>query len=326
MSALLLPTAACARGDDPHESARGTATQPEAARTSAIASSTIPPQAAPPAGEPPSPLAADPLEAPIASLRSLASTPYAGHFAATLAHADTAIEAELAVTLSGRPRHHRRAVALSRLAEALGLHLVAPAVLRPVGIGTLADLLKSEPAAIALLESRAVVTHDGTVDVLVRQRHPPGLRTLGPRSAELRRWAGWASAPEPPADEDPALTASYVALAVLDYLSASSVPGLVLYDEPRRELLLWENPSAFSEGQGEGALNDALAALRSIRRFPKELHAALAALDRDRARALFQPGAFETWLLPPRALIGLDERRAAVLTLIDARAAEPPRR
>jgi hypothetical protein len=291
----------------------------------AVAPSATTPHAAPRALELP-PLATDPLEAPIVSLRSLAPTPYAGHFAAKLEHEGAVVEAELAVTLTGRPRRHRRAVALSRLAEALGLGVVAPAVLRPVGIGTLADLLKSEPAAIALLRARAVVTHDGTVDVLVRQRRRPGLRTLGPRSAELRRWADWASSPEPLADEDPALTAGYVALALLDYLSASTVPGSVLYDEPRRELLLWENPSAFSDGLGEGALNDALAALRSVRRFPKELRVALAALDRDRARALFQPSAFETWLLPPRALIGLDERRAAVLTLIGANAVEPSRR
>jgi hypothetical protein len=260
--------------------------------------------------------------APIVALRSIPAAPRAGHFAAQLETYGATMEAELVVTLTGRPRHFRRAVALARLGQALGLTLVAPAALRPVAAGTLADMLRNEPAAIALLRARAITANDGTVDVLIRERPRAAFRALGDRSTELRRWARWASSAEPLSKEDEALTSSYVALRVLDYLSASVTPGQVLYDQATRELLLWDNPNAFSEGLREDALEGALTALRSVRRFPSELRAALSSLDRARVRTLFQPGAFESWLLPPRALVGLDERRATVLSLMDSRSIE----
>ena len=46
------------------------------------------------------------------------------------------------------------------------------------------------------------------------------------------------------------------------------------------------------------------------------------AFDRSRARAALAPGTFDEWLVSPRALIELDERRAGLLSLIDARVAE----
>ncbi len=69
-------------------------------------------------------------------------------------------------------------------------------------------------------------------------------------------------------------------------------------------------------------LDHLLRRLRALARFPRGLRDALVRFDRGRAAATFTAGGFEAWLLAPRTVVELDERRAALLTLVEARIAE----
>ena len=61
-------------------------------------------------------------------------------------------------------------------------------------------------------------------------------------------------------------------------------------------------------------------------RFPRSLRDALVRLGPSEAAATLAPGAtatpipegFEGWLVPPRVLVDLEERRATLITLIQA--------
>ena len=83
-----------------------------------------------------------------------------------------------------------------------------------------------------------------------------------------------------------------------------------------------DNGTAFPPHPDAPTLDHMLGSLRAVARFPRELRTALAGLDRRRAAAAFAGGGFGTWLLSPRTLVDLDERRAALLTLVEARIAE----
>jgi hypothetical protein len=59
-----------------------------------------------------------------------------------------------------------------------------------------------------------------------------------------------------------------------------------------------------------------------VARFPRGLSEALTRFDRASAARAIAPAGIDSWLLPPRSLIELDERRASLLSLIEAQVAE----
>jgi hypothetical protein len=246
--------------------------------------------------------------------------PGAGIFAATLAApGDRAL---LTLSLASAPTAYRRPLAYARLAAALGMHVVPAAVERQLGAGEIAALLEPHPEAAALLAGRLRVLNDGTVTALLSAASSGASaeRVDAQTSFEARTWARWAAAPAPAPGEQPRLLRDFVEMLVLDYLAANVTRRTLLRDADA--LVLDDNREAFPPSAEPLAVDRLLQRLRPVARFPRGLRDALVAFDPDHARRVLTPGAFEGWLVAPRALIELEERRAGLLSLLAARLAE----
>ncbi len=232
----------------------------------------------------------------------------------------------VSLALTSAPRTHRRAVAYFRLASALGSDLVPPVVERRLGVGEVGALLAAQPAALELVRARAAVQNDGTVDAAVavttRSGTPAGREVLLDGSILPLTWAEQARSPAPLPGEDAGVLRGYVEMLVLDYLAGHLARRSVWVDADAHTLVLPDNTAAFPLHPDGGGLDRILRELRVVARFPRGLRERLAAFDRAKAAAVLAPAGFETWLLPPRTLIELDERRTGLLTLIEARVAE----
>jgi hypothetical protein len=306
-----------------------------AATSAIVAAATIAP-AASVAPRPPAPTR-DPAERALEEAAIVALTPApgigpsAGIFAATLA--DPAGSATVTLALVSAPIAYRRPLAFARLAAALGMHVVPTTVERHLGAGEIAALLEPQKEIGALLEGRLRVLNDGTVTALLAAPAPSGLaaswdpstaRRIDARgSYEARTWERWAASPDPAPGEDARATRDFVEMLVLDYLSANALRRTVMTSAGRDALVLDDNREAFPVAAERAAVEQLLRRLKPIARFPKGIREALLAFDRDRAReVLAPPGSFEDWLVSPRILVELDERRAGLLSLIVARVAE----
>ena len=281
--------------------------------------------------------ARDPAERALADAAIVTLTPAAGIgpsagvFVATLA--DPAGSATVTLALVSAPIAYRRPLAFARLASALGMHVVPTTVERHLGVGEIAGLLSPQREIAALLDGRLRVLNDGTVTALLAAPAPSALlATWDPAAArrvdargsyEVRTWERWASSPDPAADENARVTRDFVEMLVLDYLAANALRRTLLASPGRDALVLDDNREAFPVAAERAAVDQLLRRLKPIARFPKGIRAALTAFDRERAReVLAPPGSFEDWLVSPRGLIELDERRAGLLSLIEARVAE----
>jgi hypothetical protein len=146
-------------------------------------------------------------------------------------------------------------------------------------------------------------------------------------SFEIEALARAASSPTPLPDEGPErarLLRDFIEMLALDYLSANVLRRTAVLDDATGALVLDENGTAFPlhvDPRAEGRL---LSQLRGCARFPKSLRVALARLDRATASATLAPGSFEAWLISPRSLVALEERRAGLLSLIEAKIAASP--
>ena len=255
----------------------------------------------------------------------------AGIFAATLA--DPAGSATVTLALASAPIAYRRPLAFARLASALRMHIVPATVVRHLGAGEIAALLEPQRAMAGLLDGRLRVLNDGTVTALLAAPGPSAIasswdptaaRRVDARgSYEVRTWERWAASPDPAAGEDARVTRDFVEMLVLDYLAANASRRTLTTSAARDALVLDDNREAFPVAAERVAVDQLLRRLRPIARFPKGIRDALTAFDRERAReVLAPPGSFEDWLVSPRGLIELDERRAGLLSLILARVAE----
>jgi hypothetical protein len=216
---------------------------------------------------------------------------------------------------------HRRALAYARLAGALGFDVAAPVRWRRVGVGELGALTPT--ASHAVLERTVAIQNDGTVDALMEAAPPAGARRLAIDGApEARAWQGWAASPTPVAGEERTSLRGWVELLILDWLAGNAARRAVWLDTRSGHLVAHENAAGFPQRYDARATDPALARLREVVRFPTGLHAALRLLDRQAAVALFNRGDFEGWLLSPRSLVALDERRLTLLSLLEARFAE----
>lgn len=289
--------------------------------------------AAPRAAPPPR----DPAERALEGAAIVALTPAPGAgarggiFTATLA--EPAGTATVTLAMVSAPIAYRRPLAFARLAAALGMHVVPTTVERRLGAGEIAALLESQRDAVAPLEGRLRVLNDGTVTALLAAPAPSALaaswdpllaRRVDARSSyEAHNWERWAASPEPAADENPRVTRDFVEMLVLDYLAANAARRTVMLSATRDALVLDDNREAFPVAAERAAVDALLRRLKPIARFPAGIREALLAFDRERAReVLAPPGSFEDWLVSPRILIELDERRAGLLSLIVARVAE----
>jgi hypothetical protein len=257
-----------------------------------------------------------------------------GVFHATLARPSAPAESPAIVMLAlvENPLAYRRTLAFEKLARGLGMRVVPAAVLRRIGTGELGTLFAHEKDLRNYFARHAAVQNDGTVDALViapsRGLGPEAWAPLGGRdvtiadSVEASSWARWVASPEAVAGEDAALARDYVETLVLDYLSGNVLRRVVHLDEAGAAVALTDNGTAFPSKVDPRALDLVLARLRPVVRFPRGLRDALVRLDRNRTRRLLTPGPFASWLVPPRTLVDLDERRKSLLSLIEARIAE----
>ena len=158
---------------------------------------------------------------------------------------------------------------------------------------------------------------------------PPSGAPLDPYDGgEPARWTRVGSRrSEREANEVPTLARDWLEMIALDYLAATSHRRSVFVvrdgDAGGRAigLVLFDNVNAFSPARARTASSALLKRLTSAERFPRALRAGLIALTPARAAELFAPREFDSWLLPPRALVELEERRAALLSLIEAKIA-----
>lgn len=238
--------------------------------------------------------------------------------------------ASLVVALTSAPTAWRRPLAFYRLARALDATVVPAVAARPIGFGELGALVSADAEALAMIRGRAAVQNDGTVDALLSARStaaagspweaPAGSAIDPKRAAQIAIWERWASSPAPAPGEDARLLRGFVEMLALDYVAGHVARRRALI--AGGAIVLDENGEAFPLHVEPTSLDQLLRRLKRVARFPRPLRAALARLDRARASELFAGGGFDAWLLSPRALVELDERRAGLLSLIEARIAE----
>jgi hypothetical protein len=295
---------------------------------------------APRAEAPPRGVEAEPVEDPVAielkRARMLSITPLGrvGVFAAALAVPPPKSQAQVELTLdvTTSPATHRRSLAFYRLARALGMHSVPAVAIRRITAGELTDLLEVNRELLAVMRGLIVLQNDGTVDALLAAPSPgepeaawqrPLAREIAVNSSyDVDHWMRWAASPVPFPGESPPLLRDFVELLVLDYLSANVLRRTILVDDVAQRLILADNTTAFPPRAEADALVRLLERLRQVARYPRTLRDELLKFDRRRMEALFMPGQFESWILTPRNLMDLEERRATLLSLLDARITE----
>lgn len=249
-----------------------------------------------------------------------------GSFDVELGSSEGPRRASLSIALGAAPLAHHRPLAFYRLSRALGARVVPATTRRSLVAGDLAALADAD--AMAILRG-ARVLNDGTVDALLSARAPshagspwaaPEGRPLETeRARELVTWERWALSEAPIAGEDRELLRDYVEMLVLDYLAANDARTSALL--AGRALILADNASAFPPHPATSILDRMLRRLRAVQRFPSGIREALLGFDEARSAEAFAPGAFSTWILPPRMRVDVHERRATLLTLIEAKVA-----
>jgi hypothetical protein len=270
--------------------------------------------------------------APITALE-IVSWSRPGLFSATIERPNSEGPAHVTLTLAlqQNPIAYRRPLAYARLSRALGMRLVPATVVRRLSTGELGAFFESAPDVRRYLSVHTAVLNDGTADALLvapsRGDTPRAWNLLSRRdivldeAPEARAWARWAASAEPLPEENAALLRDYVEALVLDYLAINTRRN-VLLDEIASELMLVENDGAFPPKFTPQTEAHLLERLKPVVRFPRKMRDVLTKFDRERAREVFMPGAFETWLVAPRTLMLLDERRLSLLTLIETRIAQ----
>lgn len=212
------------------------------------------------------------------------------------------------------------------------MHVVPPTVLRHVSTGELGTFFANEPDVQAYLAAHAAIQNDGTIDALVTApsrgdaSHAWKMSSwhdiVLDEASEPKVWGRALESTEPSPGENTALLREYVEALVLDYLAGNIKRRSVLLNETATELMVAENDGAFPTKIIPSAEAKLLDRIKVFVRYPRSLRDVLNKFDRTRAREVFMPGAFDTWLLSPRTLMLIDERRLSLLTLIEARIVE----
>jgi hypothetical protein len=214
-------------------------------------------------------------------------------------------------------RRYKGEIAAYRLAVALGLDNVPRALPRAF------DAVELRAFLGAALDREAIVDADGRV----RGALMPwieGYRVLPLEEAGQRaRWEPWvfdsrAAVPQ----EARALASAVSTMIAFDYLTSNWdrwSGGNVAEEGAGGRVLFVDNDGAFYEWPAAPALARQRQQLERVARFSRRFVAGLRGLDEPKLRAALgeeEPG---TPLVSNRALAGVWERRAIVLSIIDAR-------
>jgi hypothetical protein len=233
-------------------------------------------------------------------------------------------EVEVRVATRSDPMRFRSYLAFYRLADALGSRLVPRTQVHGVPLRELLAALRKDPVGLALLRDEMAVLNDGTVTVLVSEVVAGGREVDFFTSGEVRTWRVWAEGQKNVPRDRRGLVSGYVETLVLDYLAANAKRNVITVDADAAaaSLHLVDNGAAFADRPDLGVLDAVLAQLRRVTRFPKHLVTQLRAFERPRAEAVLHGGPFGAWLVASRPLADMLDRRGAILSLVDARAAE----
>jgi hypothetical protein len=231
---------------------------------------------------------------------------------------------EVRIATRSDPMRFRPFLAFHGLAVALGSKLVPRTEAVGVPLADLLAALRKDPVGLALLRDELAILNDGTVTVLVSEPVSGGRELDFFTSAEVKAWRLWAEGTKTVPRDRRGLVSGYVETLVLDYLAANTKRGAIVVDADAAAAAvhLVENEAAFPPRLDAGALDAVLAQLRRVSRFPRRLIARLRDFDARAADAALHHGPFAEWLVPRRPLGEMLDRRGAVLSLIDARAAE----
>jgi len=259
----------------------------------------------------------------VSDLRWTGLKPSFPPFRARLAGAPSR-EVEVRVATRSDPVRYRPFLAFYELAVSLGSKLVPRTRLASLPLPEILGALRRDPAGLALLRDDVAVQNDGTVSALVIDPIPGGREVEVASSAEIRQWRALAEGRQPVPPERISGVSGYVEALVLDYLAANAGRGVVTIDAdaPGATVHLLENGAAFAERPDVAAFDALLAQLRRVGRFSTRLITKLRALDRAAAEATLHGGPFARWLVSTRPLLEMLERRGAILSLVEARAAE----
>lgn len=241
--------------------------------------------------------------------------------------------ATIALALISAPSAHRRPLAFARLAHALGAHVVPSTIERHLGAGEVVALLEGQPVLLGKLRGKLAVENDGTLVALLSAPRPASegeawdtaaVTALHPTSALLvKRWEGWAGAPVAAPGERARLvdaTRAGDAGARLSGGARDAAGRCSTWPSGRR----WApsgQPEAFPDHVQRALVDAAATAAGGGALSPGCAERARALRLRARRQVVLHPGGFEDWLVSPRSLVELDERRAGLLSSIEAQIA-----
>ena len=237
------------------------------------------------------------------------------------------LELEGALAAAYKPRSHRGhtryrgEIAAYRLARALGLSNVPPALPRSFPLSALRSALGPPGTASRdLLDQEAIPETDGTVRGAVIP-WIPRLEFLALEQDPLAsQWSVWLGPAGPPAEQR-AMAAQISTMILFDYLTANwdrYSGGNVGFDRSAGTVLYIDNDGAFFDPPPPKTLASQLARLRRVHVFSRSFVLRLRALDPDATRDAMGDDAPGTPLLAGSVLAGLDDRRKAVLEHVDA--------
>jgi hypothetical protein len=226
-------------------------------------------------------------------------------------------------------RRYKGEIAAYRLARALGLGNVPPAMPRGFTASQLRRAMGT-PEATEEFDSKIRADADGTVRGALMpwiehyQEQP--LEQAAWR-AKWEKWLTYADAQLAP--EDRALAATISTMIAFDYITANWdrwSGNNVARDGSTGTVLFVDNDGAFYETPPAQSLVHQLAMLRRIQRFSRGFVVALRALDESTLNDAFGQDLHGEPLLPDKVVAAADARRKTVLEAIDAqilRAGEP---
>jgi hypothetical protein len=230
------------------------------------------------------------------------------------------VEARFAMRID--PIVYKPRLAFYRVATALGSSLVPRTEVYQPKLGDILRALAHDAHGTELLRSGVTVNNDGTVTLLLSEPVSGGHTVDITGGAEVTSWRNWAEGREPLASERQKLMLAYVEALVLDFVTGTVGRRLATVDSSKTTLFLTENGGAFNERADPRGLDNILAQLRRVNRFPRRLIDRLRAFDRAEADRTLREGPFSSWLVATRPLSEMMERRRAIVSLVDARMAE----
>ena len=220
------------------------------------------------------------------------------------------------------PSRYKGEIAAYRLAKALGLPNVPPALPRSFARADLLKALGGETTdAGALLMKEAIVVGAGDLPGAIIP-WVPHLDFLALEAEPMvSAWHEWLDDAKPVPEEKRALAAQISTLIVFDFVAGNWdrwSGGNIGFSAKTRTVLFIDNDGAFYETPPPGPLAAQKARLTSMRRFSRTFVGRLRTLDATALKKALGDEAPGTPLLTEKALAGVDERRQEALRLIDA--------